>query len=407
MTSSLRGPLALYVLLTANTLSWQGNAIAAIALPWFVLSTTQSPALTGIIAACQTVPAMMASLLGGPLVDRLGLRRTSVLSDVMSAVCVLAVPLLHAGQWLSFPLLCVLVFLGALLDAPGATARASLLPELSQRAAWPLERTNTLSELLESGSGWIAPLLAGTLVAALGAPGALWINALSFALSAALVRMGVPDLRPSPEPGPVGGGVLEGLRFVLRDGPLRVIFGSSVVFSASMAALFGVMLPVLARQEGGALGLGGLLSAFGAGSLLGALAFGVWGARWSRRWTFVISVGGLWLIFAVLALSSDLRVALGAMFVGGLIAGPNGPLIPTILQERTPAALRARVFGASAALTLAASPLGLLLVGAATEWAGLRPVLLGVAAVFAAALLGVLLDRGLELADTQRPVTAG
>lgn len=130
---SAPGPAALrarslpfYALLTADAISYAGNALAGLAIPWFVLQTTGSAARTGIVAFCGLLPLILAATFGGALVDRLGHKRASVIADLASGVAVALVPLLHALGWLNFGLLLILVFFGALLDAPGATARGPL-----------------------------------------------------------------------------------------------------------------------------------------------------------------------------------------------------------------------------------------------------------------------------------------
>lgn len=397
--------LPLFALIGANALSWHGSAITALAVPWFVLQTTGSPARTGAVALCGLLGGLLSFLVGAPVVDRLGHRRASVVMDGLSAALVALIPLLHAAGVLSLGLLGLLAFVRAMLDGPGQTARASLLPELARRGGTSLEHANTLNEVADSGAGWTGPLLAGLLIAALGPQHVLWIDAASFLLSAVLIGGLVPEggaRHSAPQAGP--GAMWAGWRFLWADGPLRAIFGSSVLFSALMAALFAVVLPVFARDSGGAAGLGLLVSAFGGGSVLGALAFGRFGKVWPRRTTFLVSVWSLCGLFAALALTPSLPLAAAAFGLCGLVAGPNGPLIPILLQERTPEHLRARVFAASSALTLAAAPLGVLAGGLALEGLSFSVVLWSLTALFALGVLGATCDPGLREADSAATV---
>ena len=93
-----------------------------------MLVTTGSAAKTGITLFFSITPIVIAGFFGGALVDRLGYKRTSIIADLASGVTVAAIALCHQLDLLSFPLLLALVFLGALLDAPGGTARAALVP---------------------------------------------------------------------------------------------------------------------------------------------------------------------------------------------------------------------------------------------------------------------------------------
>jgi MFS family permease len=157
-----------YALLAANAVSMNGNALAQLAIPWFVLETTGSAARAGLAAACGLLPSIPAAFFGGVLVDRLGHKRASVGADLASALAVALIPALHARGLLTFGLLLALVFLGALLDAPGATARASLLPDLAGLARLRLERANAVHEVIESGAQATGPLLGGLAIAWLG-----------------------------------------------------------------------------------------------------------------------------------------------------------------------------------------------------------------------------------------------
>ena len=100
-----------YALLAANTISQIGNAFTFMAIPWFVLATTDSAGMAGVTVATGTLPVVIAGIFGGAVVDRLGYRRTSVISDLASGVTVLLIPLLYQTVGLAFWQLLALVFL--------------------------------------------------------------------------------------------------------------------------------------------------------------------------------------------------------------------------------------------------------------------------------------------------------
>src|SRR4030042_261602 len=132
-----RSRLPLLALLAANAVSMVGNMLATVAIPWFVLETSGSAAKTGLVGFFTILPVVLTGLLGGALIDRLGYRRTSILADLASGASVALIPLIHATLGLQFWHLIILVFLGALLDAPGGTARSALGPDLAARAGRP------------------------------------------------------------------------------------------------------------------------------------------------------------------------------------------------------------------------------------------------------------------------------
>lgn len=73
-------------------LSVSGDGITQIGVPWLVLLTTGSAGKAGIVALCTMLPAVASSLFGGPLVDRAGARRVSIISDVACCITVGVIP---------------------------------------------------------------------------------------------------------------------------------------------------------------------------------------------------------------------------------------------------------------------------------------------------------------------------
>jgi len=163
-----RSRLPLAALLAANTISITGIRITQLAIPWFVLQTTGSVAKTGLAGFFALLPVVISSALGGVIVDRLGLRRASVVSDLASGLSVLLVPVLFHTVGLPFAALLALVFAGGLLDAPGQTARDTMLPELVERAGTTLERSTSLFDGVFRAGNMLGAPLAGVLIAVLG-----------------------------------------------------------------------------------------------------------------------------------------------------------------------------------------------------------------------------------------------
>src|SRR5687767_8181733 len=99
-----------YAVLTAEGISQVGNMMTIVAGPWFVLQTTGSAAKTGLVGAALAL-GLLVPVLGGPLVDRVGFRRGTVLADLVSAATVASIPALHLAGLLEFWHIVVLVFI--------------------------------------------------------------------------------------------------------------------------------------------------------------------------------------------------------------------------------------------------------------------------------------------------------
>lgn len=385
-------------LLTANAVSASGNVITIIAIPWFVLTTTGSASRMGVVAFFTTLPAVIATFFGGTLVDRLGFKVSSVVADVASGVSVALIPLLYGTVGLPFWLLLVLAFSGALLDAPGQTARLALLPDLAELADVSLERANGLQQAINRGAYLVGAPLAGILIAVFGATTALWVDAGTFAFSAGLVAMAVPKTRRglAEREGYVAE-LLEGLRFLLHDPLVRTIALIIMLTNFVDAPLFSIVLPVYAQDNlDGARGLGVALGVFGAAALAGALLFGWLGERLPRRGTFLSCFALISVTWWLLALQPNLWGTLAILAVTGLAAGPINPIIMTAEQERVPEQLRGRVFGVTTALAYVAMPVGMLVYGVTVERLGLTTTLVASAALYVMALVLMIVNRSLR-----------
>lgn len=370
--------------------------MVAVAVPWLVLERTGSAGVAGVAAAAGLGPLVLSALLGGALVDRWGRRATGVRADLLSAAAVAAIPLVDRLWGLSTTVLVVLVAAGAVFDGPGMAAREALRPEVAARAGWSLERVNSRGEAVDGLSALAGPALAGMLIVAFGPVGVLWSTVALFALAAVLTRWGVPMARPGRAGSiMVGGGGAEsywasmvvGLRTLWRDRALRAAGLLGMTLVVLLVPLEAVVLPAWFAATGSVEALAGVLAAFALGGLGGALAQPRLVARWGRR---PVLLGGLIVLGAVLGGFAVLPPPMWTLvlsLVAGFGSGPLGPVLAVLVQERTPEPQRGRVIGAITSLSLAAAPLGLLLVGPLLE-------LVGFAAVFVLVAAGCLLAAG-------------
>jgi MFS family permease len=359
-----RAPL--YALYAADIVSLTGNAVAQLAIPWYVLTTTGSATLTALVVFFNFVPIVLAAFFGGVVVDRLGFRTTSIVADLASAGAVAGIPLLDSTVGIENWQLMALVFLGALLDAPGATARSAVLPDMVELAGIRMERASGIRSGIQQGSTLVGAPLGGVLVATVGATNALWIDSASFLVSAALVAFFVP--RPHPKPASEApkrffAELAEGMRFIWDRRVMRALV-VTVLITNLLDAPFPVATAVFAKEEyGSATDLGLMFGTLGGAALVGALGYGAIGHRLPRRRTFVTCFSIVPAMYLVMATVPPLPVTLAALAVSGLAAGPLNPLIFTLLTEHVPSELRGRVFGAVRAGAWASIPLGILLGG--------------------------------------------
>lgn len=391
-----RGSVPLLAILAAAFVSRAGNAITAIAVPLYVFADTGSALATGTAGVFATLPVVIGGSLGGALIDRLGYRFSSIVADLASGVTVLALPILAATTGLPFWLLLLLVFLSGLLDAPGDTAKTVMLPELADRAGVPLARAAGAQAAVQRSASMVGAALAGILIGLLGAPGALYVNAATFAVSAVLVALLIPrmpraaasaaveqgaetghDAGAHAEAGGYWQGFVAGLRFLWSNALLRGIVLLVMLTNAIDTAGLTVLFPVYASERlDSASSLGFMMASFMGGALLGAVLFAAIGHRASGRGLFVL----FFLLAGVppylaMALELPFPALVGVLAFSGLAAGGINPMVSTALFGLVPEGMRARVFGSMTAGVAAAMPLGAFLGGLGITALGLIPTL--------------------------------
>src|ERR671937_20462 len=182
------------VLLAARLISLTGSAMTVVALPWFVLVTTGSPARIGIVLAVQLLPVALLGIPSGSVLSKLGARRTMVLADLARGPIVAAIPILHWAGHLSFGVLLVLAFATGVFRAPYGAGLHVLMPELAGEEEALVAHANALFQTITQGTGIFGPIVAGLLIGVLGAGPVIVVDAASFAVSGllllAFVRLG-------------------------------------------------------------------------------------------------------------------------------------------------------------------------------------------------------------------------
>lgn len=355
----------------ATILAGTGNGVAMIALPWLTLQLTDDPAAAGVVVAAGAVPTLVTSLASGVIIDRLGRQRTSVGSDVFSAVSAAMIPVFGLLGVLTYPLVLVASVIGAMFDPVGVTAREAMLPDVAKRARLRLERVNGIHEAVWGVAWLIGPGVAGLLIGAVGAVASFWAMCLGFVASALFVGfacMPTPTYPKSEQHWLRD--ALDGFRVVLHEPAIRsTTVLSSVVFTIAFSVV-GVVLPVVFQRQDRPEALGLLLVAFSAGGIIGALAYSALGDRVPRRPAFAIGLVAMTAIAGVFVLTDSYWIQVAVMALGGIAQGAVNPITNVVLQERTAEEIRGRALSVIFTFAYALYPVGYAGAGFMIKWIG-------------------------------------
>ncbi|MBH1937915.1 MFS transporter [Streptomyces sp. AV19] len=403
-------PLA--AVLSSLAVALTATRVSAIALPWFVLVTTGSATLTGLVAFCEMAPYVLVKALTGPLVDRVGPRAVCWTADVLSAAAAGLIPLFHTLGLLHFWLLPPLVAVIGAVRGPGDLARDVMVPEAAERGRVPLERATGLAGVIEQLAATVGPAAGGALVAAVGPLTALVANAACFALGSLLIVLlpprgtGRPAAAAPPEPG-YWRRLGEGFAF-LRGDPLlltiTVVVGAGNFLQAGFSQ---VLVPVWARESGAGPAAIGLVNAvFGGMAVCSGILAAAIAHRLRRRPVFF---AGYLLAemprFLILAVDAPLWLVAVVFAVGGCGSGFLNPILGAISFERVPREMLGRVRALSGALAWAGIPFGGLVAGSVVGVAGLGATLAGAGAAHGTLVgVGGMRKEWAEMERGRRPV---
>lgn len=370
----------LRVVTATEFISALGSRMTALAVPWFVLTTTGSPTKMGFTFAVELLPMVVLGIPSALLVHRFGVRRTMLLANAASAVLVALVPLLHHFGLLPYAVLLVIVFMFGAVATPYLTCQRLLVPQVFGNDEVLQTKANALVTASTQITGLAGPPLAGVLIAVMGAPNLLWIDAASFVFALVILDAGLPRSAAGKDRGADAGdgrhhGALAGARFVVGDPLVRRVATVSFVVGAFFPILIA-SLPVVADDwfHGSARIAGLLLAAWSAGSVIGLLGVLKFAGKFTpARLAALASVGvaaPLWLLLFHLAWPEFALVLVASSLFVYLL---NSPMF-TLLMVRTPDAIKPQVIAFLMTINMLAGPIGYAVAGPALQSWGVTPV---------------------------------
>ncbi len=234
-----------------QSISLFGSAVTALALPSVAILTLHATALqVGILNALAFAAFPLLGLAVGVWADRIARRPIMIVADVVRAAVLGWILLAAAMHRLGFVQLAVAATVMGIGSVFFEICYQSYLPSLVERAALPganarLEFSRSVAQIAGNG-------LAGPLIAAIGAPFALGVDALSFVvstLSLALIRTREPSKSARSAGSPSFLAELrEGLGVVAGSPILRSIAGCTATSNFGSSMTGAVFLIFAYRQ---------------------------------------------------------------------------------------------------------------------------------------------------------------
>jgi len=371
----------------AQIVSEIGDWFYTLAIYSLLLELTGKASSVGLALTLQVLPQTFVGPIAGVVNDRISRKKVMIAADLARMMIVLAMLLVRSRSmvWFVYPLLVMETIMAAFFEP----ARSSVIPNIAKRPDVIL--ANTLSSTTWSLNLVFGASLGGLVAALLGRNAVFIVNALSFLISAALIRSmrfeephvaGVPAVRAkdlvdfSP--------MVEGVRYVRRKPSLlstvlvkagNLMIGPSwVLFTVMGHREFALREPGLDPERAGMVGMSLLLGARGIGALLGPLFSAPWAGHRERRLQLGIFIG-----YVVAAVGYTLIGQAGSVWTACLwimLGHVGGATVwvfsTTLLQLTTDDQFRGRVFAADLGFCMLTIAIGAFVCGRLLD-AGIPP----------------------------------
>lgn len=346
-----------------------GNQVLSATIQWDVYQRTKDPFAIGMVGLINAIPVILLALPAGHIADRFSRKRVLLMTQVPLTVAPVALSVLNVlnPQGVSMPVTFALLGVNALALTFARPARASILPNLVPRSAYP-NAFAWMSSLFETAA-WVGPAVSGMLIV-FGVTWAYLAGGLCLlcCFGITLFLPNDPPREPTAhEPG--WQALSAGLRFVF-DSPLLL----AAMTLDLLAVLLGgatYLLPVFAERLGvGSIGYGWMRAA----PALGAFAMAVIQAhrppltRAGR--TLLLSVAMFGVATIVFGLSQNFWLSLAMLVLIGASDNISVIVRQTLVQSLTPDAMRGRVSAVNQVFIGASNELGGLESGLTAKFFG-------------------------------------
>jgi MFS family permease len=337
-----------------------GTWMQTVAQGWLILQLTGSPFILGLAAAARSVPVLLLAFPAGIAADRFDRKRIVLTTNVIAAIAATTLGALAITGRIDVPMILVLAVILGITNAFEMPARQSYVSELIGRQH--LANAIALNSLLFNSARVVGPAIAGILVALVGPGWAFLLNGVSFV--PVIIGLFLISVVHVPRPAVAARSALpEVVRYLRSEPRISLLLGLLAAQTILASGQF-ILGPALAEDLGqGAEGLGVLLSASGAGAVVGGIRLAATAHR-AQRWRVLLSAGlALGMGLAAIGIAQSYAVTLLCLVVSGWGTVTFNASSNTLIQSIVPDVLRGRVLSLYVLTLLGLMPVAGLFMG--------------------------------------------
>ncbi|MFL5767729.1 MAG: MFS transporter [Actinomycetota bacterium] len=385
-------------LAVARVISITGGSAAYTALMFGIYQQTHSAAWLSVTLLLTFGVTGFVGIFAGTLGDRFDRRKVMIWSDLLGAVFFLCMGLAHAPS-----LLILFAFFSAVVEVPFWSASAAAIPNLVESES-DIPWGNSMVAMARNAGIMLGPVIGGIAIGAFGPQTVFIANAISFGISALLVftvHGRFAGARSDEEEH--SHGVKAGWRFLFHDRVLRTMSIAWVVLVLGLGMGMVADVPLAESFRAGSIGFGLIVTAWGAGSVIGSFV-GRYLKERTEPWALVLGTTASAGALLLTGISPWFSPIIALILLFGISDSVTLVAEQGIRQRRTPDPLRSRVMAASEATWQLALPAAYLLAGALLNLVGPQGIYaLGGAAAVVAAIVLIPVVRQLRREYSARP----
>lgn len=388
----LHGPwrLRFWSIWVGQAFSLIGSALTQFVLIWWITLNVGTPSALAVAGVMALLPQALLGPLGGTLADRFSRRIIMIVTDAISALCMLVlIWLFHTEQiqlWHLYSIMFIRSSMQA-FQAPAATASAAMLVP----RAW-LGRVAGLNQMLQGLMTIAAAPLGALLLAFLPFQGALLVDVVTALLAIVpLFFYAIPQpRREAHRRTGLWTEFVEGAQVVLHNRGLLQLYGLVMLVVLTITPTFTLTPLLVTEHFGGGVNAVALMEGLaGIGIIAGGALIAVTPIFKRRITTILISyaISCATVAFTALTPGSQLWIAAGWWAISGVTFSTGQAPLIALIQSQVPNQFQGRVLALLNTVMGLAAPIGLGLAALLGEWLGVRGIFIAGGLVSAAICL--------------------
>ena len=348
----------------AYTISHIGDTIYAIALPWLILTLTNSPFTSGIVTGLAYFPILLFGFIAGAVIDRFNRKIVMIITDILRMFTIMLIPILAYLNQLNILSICTVAFTMSTLSAFFNPSKDSIIPQLANNNNEILFY-NSIIGVSSQMAQFIGPIIALVVIDFVKIQHLFTIDALTF-LASIIFILFIKIPKTMPKKKPINQNIKDGLNLIYNNKPVFILLITTLINNIFIMGPAIIGIPVFVKEI-----LNEDLKAFifieaamAAGMIIGTYIL-LEIKKYSINYNQIMIIGILFdgLTFALLFFAKSLMIAISIILIHGIFI----PFIiisrTTLIQRIIPIEFQGRIFSMFFMALMGSTGISILITG--------------------------------------------